>query len=243
MAKESESEYKMEILDILRGGHKDTEPMQQSLSAPTNSSSLNSFPQNERKFNSNAPDSNGLRELHIAAYDGCVLIVSILLQYKDIDVNIQSKEIGRERWTPLHYASMQGYIECVKLLLAHKDINVSATDQCGRTPMQVVQTSTAHTDQRQELIQLLASTGSETSLNTETNDTTVQSTKISNSNAFNNPSNPFGDRSNPSSQFAARNTNDMNDQRTLHVAAENGDVESLKMLLAQKDINVNAKST
>ncbi|KAJ5674926.1 uncharacterized protein N7477_004860 [Penicillium maclennaniae] len=72
----------------------------------------------------NIQNANGQTPLHIAAQQGHLGIVRLLLASKFIDVNAQDR-CGA---TPLHLASENGHVMIVKLLVAHNaHLNVRAT--------------------------------------------------------------------------------------------------------------------
>ena len=76
-------------------------------------------------------DGFGSTPLALAAENGEVGVVKLLLARNDVDAN------RRDKWgrTPLSLAAEQGHEEVVKLLLARKDIEADATDNYGRTPL------------------------------------------------------------------------------------------------------------
>jgi len=82
----------------------------------------------------NRRDRNGRTGLHIACDANQIECVQLLLDYKDIVVNM----LDNSGQTPLHTAcsSDEGY-EVVTLLLTHKDVDVNAVDNYGRTPLRI----------------------------------------------------------------------------------------------------------
>lgn len=62
--------------------------------------------------------------LHKAASTGNLLVMKLLLQHKDIDVNLRCFYGGEDR-TPLHCAIESGHFEATALLLRHPGLNVN----------------------------------------------------------------------------------------------------------------------
>ena len=65
--------------------------------------------------------------LHIAAQEGCLEVVSLLLGDPRVDVRALSKE----GCSALHYAASGGHVEVVKLLLEDARVDVRAADEEG----------------------------------------------------------------------------------------------------------------
>ncbi|GLA21851.1 hypothetical protein AnigIFM62618_003084, partial [Aspergillus niger] len=113
----------------------------------------------------NAQDTNGLTALHIAACEGDMLVVELLLQHPRVDVNVQDTDgltalhiAAGEEYSPivelllqkpkldvntqdieglaaLHDAAYEGRLLSLKLLLQHTGIIVNKQDKCGLTAL------------------------------------------------------------------------------------------------------------
>ncbi|KAI2813553.1 hypothetical protein CBS115989_9365 [Aspergillus niger] len=75
----------------------------------------------------NAQDTNGLTALHIAACEGDMLVVELLLQHPEVDVNAQDTD----GLTALHIAAGEGHMPVVELLLQHPEMDVNVRDTRG----------------------------------------------------------------------------------------------------------------
>ncbi|KAF4467239.1 ankyrin repeat-containing [Fusarium albosuccineum] len=71
--------------------------------------------------------------LSLAAAQGHVPLVRLLLTYRDIDVNSRDENDQ----TPLSHAAEHGHEEVIKLLLARDSVDINARDCDGRTPLLV----------------------------------------------------------------------------------------------------------
>jgi ankyrin repeat protein len=71
--------------------------------------------------------------LHNAVRENKIEMVELLLQQKDIDINLQSNEEDFEEDTALHYAIYYNHLDIVKLLLEHK-ADVNCQNYNGETP-------------------------------------------------------------------------------------------------------------
>ncbi|KAL9593879.1 MAG: hypothetical protein Q9179_005651 [Wetmoreana sp. 5 TL-2023] len=91
--------------------------------------------------NVNAKGTDGKASMHIAAAQGNLNIVQLLLDHNaDVDIKATSRGDARERKfeggrTPLHWAAHKGHKDIVQLLIANK-ANVNAKNSSGRTPLQ-----------------------------------------------------------------------------------------------------------
>ena len=65
-------------------------------------------------------------------------VLELLLRHKG-DVNCRAND----RCTPLHLAASHGNEDCVRVLLLH-NADISATDERGRSPIQVAESSSRH---------------------------------------------------------------------------------------------------
>lgn len=75
--------------------------------------------------------SNGLTPLIIASQEGYIKMVEFLLNYPEIDVNLNTNHGG----TALIMACMTNQIEVVKLLLNHPNIDVNVATDRGATAL------------------------------------------------------------------------------------------------------------
>ncbi|GCB24470.1 ankyrin repeat domain-containing protein 50 [Aspergillus awamori] len=80
-----------------------------------------------------AQDTNGLTALHIAACEGDMLVVELLLQHPEVDVNAQDTD----GLTALHIAAGEGHMLVVELLLQHPEVDVNAQDTDGLTALHI----------------------------------------------------------------------------------------------------------
>ena len=71
--------------------------------------------------------------LILASYFGITEIVKLLLEHKDIDVDIQDSH----GWTALICATNERNTEIVKLLLEHKDIDINIQNYNGKTALMI----------------------------------------------------------------------------------------------------------
>eukprot|EP01083_Nonionella_stella_P246961 856810_1 len=67
----------------------------------------------------NTPDENGELALNVAAKNGNIEAVQIILESPNVDVN--GANIS-DRWTPLISAAMEGHANIVKLLLENPKV-------------------------------------------------------------------------------------------------------------------------
>ncbi|KAI2914116.1 hypothetical protein CBS147320_10415 [Aspergillus niger] len=81
----------------------------------------------------NAQDTNGLTALHIAACEGDMLVVELLLQHPEVDVNAQDTD----GLTALHIAAGEGHMPVVELLLQHPRVDVNVQDTDGLTALHI----------------------------------------------------------------------------------------------------------
>ena len=137
-----------------------------------------------------------------------------LLKHPKININI----CNDYQQTPLHYSILNDKVEFVKLLVANPNISFTATDENGKTASDLAKESqSAH---RKEILELLG----------------VDDTK------------DYYSEEGKSSQISEEAHNLVLTQRdehwrtALHLAAEVGDVERLKILLNIKGIDVNMKA-
>ncbi|GKZ98590.1 hypothetical protein AnigIFM59636_004279 [Aspergillus niger] len=79
----------------------------------------------------NAQDTNGLTALHIAACEGDMLVVELLLQHPEVDVNAQDTD----GLTALHIAAGEEYSPIVELLLQKQKLDVNTQDIEGLTAL------------------------------------------------------------------------------------------------------------
>ncbi|KAF7507147.1 hypothetical protein GJ744_010829 [Endocarpon pusillum] len=86
--------------------------------------------------------------MHLAARDGHLEVVKLLLDRADVNVS------SNEGWTPMHLAARDGHLEVVKLLLDRADVNVSSNE--GWTPMHL-----AAQNGHLEVIKLLLNQGAD----------------------------------------------------------------------------------
>ena len=84
-----------------------------------------------KEVNVNTVDKDGRTPLCVAAWNGQLDVVKLLLKSIGIDVN-KSDMVGR---TPLHLASHRGHGEIVKVLLKDNRIRVNMADREGFTPL------------------------------------------------------------------------------------------------------------
>jgi acyl-CoA-binding protein len=76
----------------------------------------------------NSLDENGLGLIHWASDRGNHEILNLILQHKDINVNLKDND-GQ---TALFYASSCGHVSCLKLLIQHNaDKNILDNDGCS----------------------------------------------------------------------------------------------------------------
>ena len=79
----------------------------------------------------------GMNALHSAALNGDVLAMRMLLQHKDVDVNIQCE--NNEKATALGLAIANGNLEIVSLLLRHTALDVNKYGEGGTALHEAVQ--------------------------------------------------------------------------------------------------------
>jgi len=84
--------------------------------------------------------------LILASYFGITEMVKLLLEHKDIAVNIQDSH----GWTALICATYKRHAEIVKLLLEHKDIDINIQNYNGETAL-IIATKGEYT----EIVKLL----------------------------------------------------------------------------------------
>lgn len=77
----------------------------------------------------NAKDENGFTALHVAAFEGDVEMVTVLLE-EEADIEAQTKE----GLTALHWAAVEGKADVVKLLL-EQGADAGARDEDGWTAL------------------------------------------------------------------------------------------------------------
>ena len=80
---------------------------------------------NKPSVDVNRRDNTGFTALYYAACYGKTECVRLLLNHKDVNVNLPRNGNG---FTPLHTAVCHDHPDCVKLLLAHNDIEVNKPD-------------------------------------------------------------------------------------------------------------------
>jgi hypothetical protein len=86
-----------------------------------------------RAWNINSTDNVGRIPLYVAAWNGHVEVVKVLLGHDGIAVN-QAADDGA---TPLYAAAEKGHVEVVKALLGHDGIAVNQAMDDGGTPLAV----------------------------------------------------------------------------------------------------------
>lgn len=92
--------------------------------------------------------SRGFTPIHEAVDKGYAKVLELLLRHKG-DVNCRANN----RCTSLHLAASHGNVDCVRVLLLH-NADISATDEHGRSPIQVAESSSRHA-----VVKLLRSAG------------------------------------------------------------------------------------
>ncbi|XP_071098541.1 ankyrin-1-like [Haliotis cracherodii] len=85
----------------------------------------------ERGVDVNAFNSNGFAPLHLAAENGYVGMLKVLLDSNNCFINPRSH---KDRSTPLHVAVKNDHTDAVKLLLRH-ECDVNSKDVAGRSPV------------------------------------------------------------------------------------------------------------
>lgn len=85
-------------------------------------------------------DLNGQTALNIAARNGHLEIVNLLLQYSIPSATTQTTLVDvnhadRDGWTPLRSASWGGHTEVVKILIGHPKCSIDRSDKEGRTAL------------------------------------------------------------------------------------------------------------
>lgn len=85
------------------------------------------------EFLINKANKEGKTALHIAAQDGLIEGINILLADPQIEPNLQDK-VG---YTPLHIVASLGNLEIVQALLAHSQIDPNLQDKDGYTPLHI----------------------------------------------------------------------------------------------------------
>eukprot|EP00981_Chlorochromonas_danica_P008111 scaffold2011_cov290-Ochromonas_danica.AAC.3 len=76
----------------------------------------------------------GVTALHIAAAEGNIEMIRLLLLHPSIDANAGDHEWI---WTPLHTACNCDRVEAVKLLLRDKRVDLNKADKYGETPLSI----------------------------------------------------------------------------------------------------------
>ena len=66
----------------------------------------------------------------VAACNGHLSIVKLIMEYMKIEPNIRSQE----NRTPLHYISIEGHVDVIKCLIANPLIDTMAKDKENNTP-------------------------------------------------------------------------------------------------------------
>lgn len=84
-------------------------------------------------FQANKANKKGKTALHIAAQDGLIERINILLADPQIEPNLQDND----GYTPLHIAASLGNLEIVQALLAHSQIDPNLQDKDGYTPLHI----------------------------------------------------------------------------------------------------------
>ncbi|MHA7877960.1 MAG: ankyrin repeat domain-containing protein [Bacteroidota bacterium] len=84
-----------------------------------------------KKVNVNAPNSNGVTALHIAAGYGHLNVIRYLIDTKALDPNIKDQQGN----TALHHAVLNGKIEAVKYLIDEKAVNPNTENTQGLTAL------------------------------------------------------------------------------------------------------------
>ncbi|KAH0539791.1 hypothetical protein KQX54_008056 [Cotesia glomerata] len=200
-----------------------------------------------------ATDVHGVTALHFAAEAGDVNIIGSLLQNKP-DVNA----VDRFNCTPLHYAAKYGPLECVSILLDH-NADVNAFDISGSTPLHLAVGS-----KHAEIVELLINFDANVNVPNESGDTCLHisverdtDTRITkllmkhckDINCFNQDGlTPLliAAKKNPAlvecliDYGADVHLTDLQGRNALHIAVENGQLESVVSLLA-KNADVNCK--
>ncbi|CRK88732.1 CLUMA_CG002637, isoform A [Clunio marinus] len=87
-------------------------------------------------------DHNGQTALNIAARNGHLEIVKLLLEYNWIDPNTNRKKVGvdvnhadADGWSPLRSAAWGGHTEVVKALISNEKCDIDRADKEGRTAL------------------------------------------------------------------------------------------------------------
>ena len=81
----------------------------------------------------NSQDNSGWTPLSYAAAIGAPKVATILLEYDEDDVSVNSQnKLGR---SPLWHASEWGHEVTVRLLLDRKEVNPDRKDRLGRSPL------------------------------------------------------------------------------------------------------------
>ncbi|EGN97633.1 hypothetical protein SERLA73DRAFT_30563, partial [Serpula lacrymans var. lacrymans S7.3] len=80
----------------------------------------------------NSKTRQGMTPLSVAAAEGQVEVVKVLLERNDVDINSKDER----GWVPLMFAAQQGHEEIiVKLLLAREGVDVNSANKDGWTPL------------------------------------------------------------------------------------------------------------
>jgi ankyrin repeat protein len=74
--------------------------------------------------------------LHVAAYDGNLMVMQLLLDAKlQNELNINPRSL--DGYTPLNLASQENHIDAVKLLLRYNKIDINIANKDGYTPLHI----------------------------------------------------------------------------------------------------------
>ena len=167
----------------------------------------------------NCQDNTGLTALHYAAVRNNVEAMQLLLANHQIESNCQNNEGG---WTALHCAALKNNVEAMHLLLANQQVDVNYQDNEGWTALHY-----AADKKNVEAMQLLlANEQVDVNLKDKEGNTallycdTVETMELLLANQ-------------KVDVNAASNAGDTG----LHLAAQDNDVESIRMLLAHPQFN------
>ncbi|XP_074108023.1 uncharacterized protein LOC141533190 [Cotesia typhae] len=206
-----------------------------------------------RNANVRATDVHGVTALHFAAEVGDLNIIKSLLQYKP-DVNA----VDQFNSTPLHYAAKYGPLECVSILLDH-NADVNTVDISGFTPLHLAVGSN-----HAEIVELLIKFNANVDAPNESGDTCLHISVDRNADTEitkllmkhckdidcvnEDGLTPLliAAKNNPAlvecliENGADVHFTDSQGRNSIHIAAENGQLESVVILLA-KNVDVNCK--